>query len=47
MVKNKVPIETIASILGRSTPDTTDIYITTDPEKRKNEYFQWVASQRK
>jgi site-specific recombinase XerD len=30
MVKNEVPIETIAAILGHSTPDTTDIYITTD-----------------
>lgn len=30
MVKNRVPIETIAAILGHSSPDTTDIYITTD-----------------
>ena len=30
MVKNQVPIETIAAILGHSSPDTTDIYITTD-----------------
>ncbi len=30
MVKNEVPIETIAAILGHATPDTTDIYITTD-----------------
>ena len=30
MVRNEVPIETIAAILGHSTPDTTDIYITTD-----------------
>lgn len=30
MVKNEVPIETIAAILGHSNPDTTDIYITTD-----------------
>lgn len=30
MVKNEVPIETIAAILGHSSPDTTDIYITTD-----------------
>ena len=35
MVKNEVPIETIAAILGHSTPDTTDIYITTDVEKLK------------
>ena len=27
MVKNEVPIETIAAILGHATPDTTDIYI--------------------
>lgn len=33
MVKNHIPIETIAAILGHSSPDTTDIYITTD-EKR-------------
>ena len=30
MVKNEVPIETIAAIMGHSSPDTTDIYITTD-----------------
>lgn len=30
MVKNEVPIETIAAILGHSDPNTTDIYITTD-----------------
>jgi len=30
MVKNEVPIETIAAVLGHSTPDSTDIYITTD-----------------
>ena len=30
MVKNEVPIETIAAILGHSSPNTTDIYITTD-----------------
>lgn len=35
MIKNEVPIETIASILGHSTPDTTNIYITTDDEKLK------------
>lgn len=35
MVKNEVPIETIAAILGHSTPDTTDIYITTDVERLK------------
>lgn len=33
MVKNQVPIETIAAILGHSSPDTTDIYITTDAER--------------
>jgi len=35
MVKNAVPIETIAAILGHSSPDTTDIYITTDEQKLK------------
>lgn len=30
MVRNEVPIETIAAILGHSDPDTTGIYITTD-----------------
>ena len=35
MVKNQVPIETIAAILGHSSPDTTDIYITTDAERLK------------
>jgi len=33
MVKNRVPIETIAAILGHSSPDTTDIYITTDERR--------------
>lgn len=33
MLKNEVPIETIAAILGHSSPDTTDIYITTDEER--------------
>lgn len=35
MVKNEVPIETIAAILGHATPDTTDIYITTDIKRLK------------
>lgn len=35
MVKNEVPIETIAAILGHSSPDTTDIYITTDEVRLK------------
>lgn len=35
MVKNSVPIETIAAVLGHSSPDTTDIYITTDERKLK------------
>ena len=35
MVKNQVPIETIAAILGHSSPDATDIYITTDVESLK------------
>lgn len=30
MVKNEVPIATIAAILGHANTDTTDIYITTD-----------------
>ena len=33
MVKNQVPIETIAAVLGHSSPDTTDIYITTDEDR--------------
>lgn len=33
MVKNEIPIETIAAILGHSSPDTTDIYITTDEKQ--------------
>lgn len=33
MLRNHVPIETISAILGHSTPDTTDIYITTDEER--------------
>lgn len=36
MVKNEVPIETIAAILGHSSPDTTDIYITTDEKSLKD-----------
>jgi len=35
MVKNTVPIETIAAILGHSSPDSTDIYITTDEHRLK------------
>jgi site-specific recombinase XerD len=35
MVKNEVPIETIAAVLGHSTPDTTEIYITTDAKMLK------------
>lgn len=35
MVRNEVPIETIAAILGHAPPDTTDIYITTDVERLK------------
>lgn len=30
MVKNEVPISTIAAILGHASTDTTDVYITTD-----------------
>lgn len=36
MVKNEVPMETIATILGHSSPDTTDIYITTDEKSLKD-----------
>lgn len=36
MVKNEVPIATIAAILGHSNTDTTDIYITTDESKLKD-----------
>jgi integrase len=35
MVKNEVPIETIAAILGHSSPDSTGVYITTDAKKLK------------
>lgn len=35
MVRNEVPIETIAAILGHSDPDTTGIYITTDEIRLK------------
>ena len=35
MVKNEVPITTIAAILGHADADTTDIYITTDESRLK------------
>ena len=35
MVKNEVPVETVAAILGHSDPDTTGIYITTDEKRLK------------
>jgi len=35
MVKNEVPIATIAAILGHANTDTTDIYITTDESRLK------------
>lgn len=35
MIKNEVPIGTIAAILGHSNTDTTDVYITTDDKKLK------------
>jgi integrase len=35
MVKNEVPIATIAAILGHANTDTTDIYITTDEASLK------------
>lgn len=36
MVKNGVPIATIAAVLGHSNTDTTDIYITTEETKLKD-----------
>lgn len=33
MVRNQVPVETIAAILGHTSMDTTDIYITTDEKQ--------------
>lgn len=36
MVKNEIPIETISAILGHSSSDTTDIYITTDEQKLRD-----------
>lgn len=33
MVRNEVPMETIAAVLGHPSIDTTDIYITTDDTK--------------
>lgn len=33
MVKNGVPIETIAAVLGHSDTDSADVYITTDEER--------------
>jgi len=36
MIKNEVPIETIEAILGHSSPESTDIYITTDEERLKS-----------
>lgn len=36
MVKNEVPIATIAAILGHANSDTTDIYITTDETRLKD-----------
>lgn len=35
MIKNEVPIATIAAILGHANTDTTDIYITTDETRLK------------
>jgi len=35
MVRDEVPVETIAAILGHSDPDTTGIYITTDEKRLK------------
>lgn len=36
MVRNEVPVETIAAILGHSDPDTTGIYISTDEKRLKD-----------
>ena len=36
MVRNEVPVETIAAILGHSDPDTTGIYITTDERRLRD-----------
>ena len=36
MVRNEVPVETVAAILGHSDPDTTGIYITTDENRLKD-----------
>jgi site-specific recombinase XerD len=36
MVRNEVPVETIASILGHVDPNTTGIYITTDENRLKD-----------
>lgn len=33
MVRNEVPVSTVAAVLGHSSIDTTDIYITTDEAK--------------
>jgi len=33
MVKNEIPISTIAAILGHANMDSTDVYITTDKER--------------
>jgi site-specific recombinase XerD len=33
MVRNEVPVSTVAAVLGHSSTDTTDIYITTDEAK--------------
>jgi integrase len=36
MIRNEVPIETIEAILGHSSPESTDIYITTDEKRLKS-----------
>lgn len=43
MVKNEVPIETIAAILGHAAPDTTDIYITTDIKDLRSVFSLWMV----
>lgn len=36
MIRNGVPIETIEAILGHSSPESTEVYITTDEERLKS-----------
>lgn len=36
MVNHEIPLETVATVLGHSTPDSTNIYITTNENKLKD-----------